>query len=98
MFNKTVFVAGVLSGFTLLIHLFAGGPEIHDPVLQSALSSELKAVISVIWHAISFVLLINMIALFSAATSPTLMKPIVIIVSSQYVAFAALFIFYGITH
>lgn len=98
MTNKMVFVAGVLSVLTLLIHIFGGGPEVHDPVLQSTLSVELKAVLSVIWHAISLVLFINATALFIAAKSPMLQKPIVILVSSQYLAFAALFIFYGVTH
>jgi len=98
MTNKMVFVAGLLSVLTLFIHIFGGGPEVHDPVLQSALSVELKAILSVIWHAISAILLINAVALFIAAKSPMVLKPIVIIVSSQYLAFAALFIFYGVTH
>ncbi|MDH5377604.1 MAG: hypothetical protein OEX00_04715 [Gammaproteobacteria bacterium] len=98
MINKTVLAAAVLSGFTLLIHVFGGGPEVHDPVLASTLSVELKAILSVIWHAITFVLLINSVALVVAAKSPALTKPIVIMVSSQYLAFAALFVFYGITH
>ena len=88
----------MLSVLTLFAHIFGGGPEIHVPVLESDLPLELKAILSVIWHAVTAVLVINSVALFLAARSKSVAKMLVLFVSSQYLLFAALFVFYGITH
>jgi len=96
--NKLVLSAGMLSVLTLFAHVFAGGPEIHVPVLESDLPLELKAIFSVVWHAVTAVLVINSAALFLAAGSKSIEKILVLFVSSQYLVFAALFVFYGITH
>ncbi len=96
--NKLILCAGILSVLTLCAHVFGGGPEIHIPVLESDFSLELKASLSVVWHAVTAVLIINSVALFLAAKSKGAEKMLVVFVSSQYLAFAALFIFYGITH
>ncbi len=96
--NKLILSAGMLSVLTLFAHVFGGGPEIHAPVLESDLPLELKAVLSVIWHAVTVVLVINSVALFLAAKSKGGEKMLVLLVSGQYLAFAALFVFYGITH
>ncbi len=93
--NKWILSAGILSLLTLLAHVFGGGPEIHDPVLESDLLVELKAVLSVIWHAITAILAINGVALFMASRHARYQKPIVLLIAGQYLAFAALFIFYG---
>ena len=96
--NKLILSAAMLSVLTLFAHVFGGGPEIHVPVLESSLSLELKAVLSVVWHAITAMLLINSVALFLAAKSQYSQKTLVLFVSVQYLAFAALFVFYGFTH
>ncbi len=96
--NKLIVSAAILSVLTLFAHVFGGGPEIHVPVLESGLSPELKAILSVVWHAVTAVLVINSVAFFLAAKSNATEKMLVVFVSIQYLAFAALFIFYGITH
>ncbi len=96
--NKLILSAGILSVLTLFAHVFGGGPEIHIPVLESDLSLELKAILSVVWHAVTAVLVINSVALFLAAKSKGAEKMLVVFVSSQYLALAILFLFYGITH
>ncbi len=96
--NKLILSAGILSVLILFAHIFDGGPKIHAPVLESDLSRALKAVLSVVWHAVTAVLAINSVALFLAAKSKGAEKMLVVFVSIQYLAFAALFIFYGITH
>jgi len=96
--NKLVLSAGMLSVLTLFAHIFGGGPEIHVPVLESDLPLELKTILSVVWHAVTAVLVINSVALFLAARSKSVEKMLVLFVSSQYLVFAALFVFYGITH
>ncbi len=95
--NKWIFSAGMLSVLTLLLHVFGGGPEILVPVLESELSVELKAILSVVWHMVTAILALNALALFCAARPHAFRKPLVVLVSSQNLAFAALFVFYGLT-
>ena len=94
--NKWIFSAGVLSLLTCLLHVFGGGPEIHVPILNSALSIELKAIVSVIWHWTTALLIINGLALMWAAKQTEQQAAVTVLVAMQYLAFAALFLFYGI--
>ena len=96
--NKWVLAAGALSLITLGVHIFAGGPEVHDAMLSlsTAFPSALQAFISVMWHAITVILAINSVALLLAARYSPSQKALVWFVSSQYIAFAALAVFYGV--
>ena len=94
--NKWIFSAGVLSLFTCVVHVFGGGPEVHVPVLNSTLSIELKAIISVLWHWTTAVLIINGVALIWAAKRAEQQKVVTILVGMQYVAFAGMFMFYSL--
>jgi hypothetical protein len=96
--NKWVLAAGALSLITLGVHIFAGGPEVHDAMLalSTAFPSVLQAFISVMWHAITVILAINSVALLLAARYSPSQKTLVWFVVSQYIAFAALAIFYGV--
>ena len=95
--NKWVLAAGALSLITLGVHIFAGGPEVHDAMLalSTAFPSVLQAFISVMWHAITVIVAINSIALLLAARYSPSQKTLVWFVVSQYMAFAALIVFYG---
>jgi len=93
--NYWILSSGILSIGTMFLHIIGGGREVHVPVLESELSTGLKAILSIIWHAITAILAINGAALLWAAASPELQKPLVLLVSFQYLAFAILFIFYG---
>ena len=94
--NKPLFAAACLSNFTFGVHVFLGGPEIHEPLLASNASDMVRAVGSVIWHAVSALLLLNSLALLYAARNPSMTKPLVILVVFQYLSFVALFTGYGL--
>jgi hypothetical protein len=94
--SKTLFTAGCLSLFTTAVHVFLGGPEIHEPLLASDAPELVRAVGSVIWHAISAMLFLNSLALFYAARNSFAARPLAALVCVQYFAFAALFIGYGL--
>jgi len=97
LMNYWILSAGILSLLTLLLHAFSGGPEIHVPILESELSVELKAIFSVIWHAITAVLGLSGAALLLTARRRTPPKALILFIFSQYLAFTALFVFYGLT-
>ena len=94
--NKPLFAAACLSIFTFGVHVFLGGPEIHEPLLASNASDMVRAVGSVIWHAVSAHLLLNSLALLYAARKPLIARPLVILVAFQYLSFVALFTGYGL--
>ncbi len=95
--NKFLLSAAILSFVTLLIHVIAGGQDVHVPFLESALTVENKAIFSVIWHAVTAVLLTSSVALFFASKNHTYRLPIAMFVSAQFSAFALLFVFYGLS-
>jgi hypothetical protein len=64
--------------------------------LSTAFPSALQAFISVMWHAITVILAINSVALLLAARYSPSQKALVWFVASQYLAFAALIVFYGV--
>jgi hypothetical protein len=94
--SKTLFAAGCLSLFTTAVHVFLGGPEIHEPLLASDASELVRAVGSVVWHAITAILFLNSLALFHAARNPIVARPLAALICVQYVAFTVLFIGYGL--
>ncbi len=94
--NKPLFAAACVSVFTFGVHVSLGGPEIHAPLLASNASDLVRAVGSVIWHAVSALLFLNSLALFYASTKPSTAKPLVLLVVFQYLSFVALFTGYGL--
>lgn len=95
--NKMISVAAGSSLATLFLHVSGGGPEIHEPLLAGAANVTLGAFISVLWHFVTVILLVNSAALGLAAVRPDWRKPLVVLVSGQYFAAAILFLFYGWT-
>lgn len=91
--NRYYLVAALMMGLTVLIHVFAGGPEIHDPIQASSLPPTVRAVAAVIWHAITWILILMAvgIAWLSRNPNPALDAMVVAI----QLGFAALFLFYG---
>ncbi len=94
--NKWIISSAIISSLTIFLHILGGGPEVHDPMLASNLSPKLKAFSSVLWHGITAILIINSILLFISAFHIKLKNALVWSVTSQYMAFAIIFIFYGI--
>ncbi|RUM26151.1 hypothetical protein EFQ99_07690 [Rhizobium vallis] len=88
-------LAAALMGLTLLIHVYAGGSEVYDP-LQAALPDEfLAAFAAILWHAVTVVLAVIAGGLWILAQrhDPALEA----ILSAIQLGLAALFIFYGLT-
>ncbi|MEM7318969.1 MAG: hypothetical protein AAF408_08095 [Pseudomonadota bacterium] len=80
---------------TVGIHILGGGPEIHDVIRASAMPDVVRAVGSVIWHAITWILIVLAIAIawLSRNSNPALEATVIVI----QLGFAALFLFYGVT-
>lgn len=94
--NRWVLAAAVLSCLTLAVHVFGGGRDVHDPLLAAGLPADLRLYVSVTWHAVTAVLLADTIALVAAAFVPTIRRTLIAVVVGQYLAYAALFVVYGI--
>ena len=94
--NIPLVLAALLSALTIAAHVIGGGPEIHDPVLVSDLSAYLIAVLSVVWHGVTAILIVNSLALAYAAFKPQHRTVIVMLTSAQYLFWAGLFILYGL--
>ena len=95
--NPWILISAGLSAVTVLLHVLGGGTEVHAPMLASELSVILKAYSSVLWHAVTIVLVINSLALLVAAFRVSLQKPLVLLAAWQYLGFAILFGIYGMT-
>jgi len=93
--NIAILLAAGLMSVTVLIHVLMGGPEIMKPLRSSDLSRLVRAVMDVVWHGITIVLIYLAAGLFWLAwhDNPALMWMICAI----QVGFAALFIWYGAT-
>ncbi|MEE2946633.1 MAG: hypothetical protein VX444_15810 [Pseudomonadota bacterium] len=93
--NKWNLGASVLMALTFCLHVFGGGPEIHEPIQASALSDYLRAMSAVLWHAVTVVLAVLAIAyLWLAKHENTAMS---LQMSAIQLGFAALFLWYGET-
>lgn len=96
--NRWLLASGILSLVTTGIHLFAGGPDVHVPLLESSPSPLLQTYVSLLWHATSAILLINSVTLLFAAADRRCRLPLAIAVIAQYLAYAALFMCYGLAY
>lgn len=79
------------------LHVFGGGVTVHVPALESDAPDLVKGFISVVWHGVTANLLICSVMLLIAAQNVTHRTMLTGVVIANYVAFAGLFIFYGIT-
>lgn len=95
LLNKPLAAAGILTILYCGVHVFAGGPEIHDPALASELDPLVKGVFSVVWHAITAMMLLNGLALIWLARDKRQTGSGWLVVA-QFTAFAVLFIAYGL--
>ncbi len=87
-------LAAALMALTLLIHVFAGGPEVDIP-MQAALSDAgLAAFAAILWHAVTVVLAVLAIGLWGLALrdDPLLES----VLSGIQIGFAGLFLAYGL--
>ncbi|MEP2980314.1 MAG: hypothetical protein ABJO86_12560 [Lentilitoribacter sp.] len=97
MINKTIATAGVLSLILTAIHIFGGGADVHGPILASGLDIVLKGFSSVVWHAVTANLLLCSFMLLYASYNKEIQTPFTLIVIAHFLAYAGLFIFYGLS-
>jgi hypothetical protein len=96
MRNNWIAAAGLLSLGLTAIHVVAGGHDVHLPILDSSLSPTLKGFVSVVWHGVTAMLAICTGMLFVAAQDGANRSLLTRLVIGQYMAFVALFLFYGV--
>lgn len=94
--NKPLAAAAILTFLTLGLHIFGGGPQYHDTALLSNLTTEEKAMYSVLWHAVTVTLAIGT-AVFALNVRNKTYRPASLTIIAQFIGFSALFIFYGAT-
>lgn len=97
MINKTIAASGVLSLGLTALHIFGGGQSVHVPALESDATDLVKAFVSVVWHGVTANLLICSVMLLMAAWAETYRTVLTSLVIANYLAFAGLFLFYGVT-
>ena len=95
--NIWLLAASGLTFLTTAAHVFGGGSEIHVPILESNAEAIPKAAVSVIWHWVTAVLLLNGAAYFMAARGHQAALASLPLINLQFAAFGLLFLFYGIT-
>lgn len=96
--NKWAAAAGILSTATIFLHAIGGGREIMVPLQQAGLSEFLTTFVTLLWYGVTVTLTTGSIALFVAALRPAVARPLIAMVAAQYLALAALFIYYGLSH
>ena len=97
MTNKTIAVAGVLSFGLFALHVTGGSQSALVPALESDASELVKAFIAVSFHGVTVNLIICSFMLMTAARSVTHRTVLTSLVIADYLAFAGLFLFYGMT-
>lgn len=92
--NIALLVAAGLMTLTVFIHIFMGGPVIMLPVRRSSLPRLVRAVMDVVWHGVTVVLICIAGGLFWLTwhQNPALLWAL----SAIQIGFAALFIWYGL--
>jgi hypothetical protein len=95
--NTPLLCAAIISALACGVHVTYGGLRIHKPLLQSNASRLVCAVGSVVWHATTAMMLLNALALLYASSQSAVSAPLVVLVTAQYLATAALFVIYGLS-
>jgi hypothetical protein len=93
--NIPVLVAAGLMSVTVFVHVLMGGPEIMTPLRAAGLPPLVRAVMDVVWHGVTVVLICSAAALFWLTWNQNM--ALTMTVSAISIGFAALFIWYGIT-
>ncbi|GAA0587049.1 hypothetical protein [Caenispirillum bisanense] len=88
-------LASALMALTLCIHVFAGGPEVHEPLQTILTDPPLAAIAAVLWHAVTVVLAVLALGLWRLAQHDDPLLEAVL--SGIQLGFAGLFLFYGLT-
>ncbi len=80
-----------------LVHIFAGGREIHLPMVASTWPEPAKAIWSVVWHITTAMMLFGGLALVGAALRPELALPLAALPLALTASAAVLFVVYSLS-
>jgi hypothetical protein len=70
--NLWLLASGIAMLLLNLVHIFAGGREIHRPMVAAHWPEPAKAIWSVVWHITTAMMLFGGLALIAAAFRPDL--------------------------
>ena len=85
-------LAGLICLGTGIVHAVMGGIDTLNPVMASALALEVRVAIMAVWHAMTLIFILSVIALFWAFRADSVRsRPVGILLGSFYVIFAGLF-------
>lgn len=94
-YSKATLIAAGLMLMTLMVHVFAGGSDVHLPLLAETDNPGLAAFVSVLWHFVTLFLAVLCLGLVSLARHPN--PALEAAFCALQLGFAALFLFYGTT-
>ena len=93
MDNKFIFIAGVLTIFTALVHLIGGQSTLVNPLLESALTDQVKVEWLGAWHCISiFLFLFGIILIKNGLNMDPKQLAVINLIFQLYLLFAISFI------
>jgi uncharacterized membrane protein len=95
--NLWLLASGVALLFVDLVHVFAGGREIHRPMVGSTWPAPAKAIWSVVWHMATAVMLFGGLALIMAAFRPSDALELAALPLLLTASTAVLFVAYSLT-
>jgi len=91
--NIALLLAAGLMSLTVLVHVFLGGPEIMPPVRKASIPAHVRAVMDVIWHGITVVLICIAGGLFWLTWHDN--TALLWVLSAIQIGFGLLFLWYG---
>lgn len=92
--NRPLLIAAIAMGLTAALHVIGGEVSVHRPLLADAVSAEMDLYVSVIWHGISAMIVLNTLALIAALRRPV--PTALTLIGAQTFAIGVLFILYGL--
>ncbi|WP_316015624.1 hypothetical protein [Roseobacter sp. HKCCA0434] len=86
--------AAIFAAVICLIHVIAGGREVHVPIQAHGLPPGLRAISAVLWHAVTVILIV-----MAGATAWLAMRPepgLAVALIAICLGWAGLFVWYGL--
>lgn len=96
--NLWLVVSGTCGILLGIVHIFPGGREFHVPLLASSLSKPAKAAWSVLWHAMSAILIFGGLSFLAAAYWQEHNLALSLLPLALYLSSGLLFVFYGLRY
>lgn len=94
--GRNWFIAAAALGLaSTAIHIWAGGPEIMDPLYASSLPLASVAVLDVVWQQVTALLLGGGLAAALAAFRPGWRRPVAWLLGGHYLVVSAIFLVWG---